>query len=138
LSDNNATNKSSKKRSRPPDDQKEDDTSDVMFNEVFGREDVAKGKRIWEFVKRKTAQLRVFNISFPSKSNGYKNTLIRLNVSGKNLSKIPENYYCVKTIRQPSYDVKHSDQYIRKFVAPLVSSMMDEIDGKTDGNKDLK
>ena len=77
------TNEFSKKRSRSQDDQKENNTLTVRFNEVFGREDVAKGNILWDFTRRKTIQLRLCNISFPSRSRGYEKTVIQLTLSGE-------------------------------------------------------
>ena len=132
------TNEFSKKRSRSQDDQKENNTLNVLFNEVFGREDVAKGNILWHFIRRKTIQLRLCNISFPSRSRGYEKTVIQLTLSGENRNKIPERFYHVKTSRPSSYNVNHGDQHVIKFVTPLVNNMMTEIHSKTGDNENLK
>ena len=78
------------------------------------------------------------NISFPSRSRGYEHTEIQLTLSGENRSKIPETYYHVKTGRSSAYNVEHSDQHVRKFVTPLVNTMMTEINSKAGDNENLK
>ena len=138
LTEYNITIMTSKKRPISSVDEKDDNNLRIKFIEVFGREDSAKGKILWDFIKRKTNQLSACNIYFLEKVLGYEKTVIQLTLSGENRSKIPEKYYHVKTRRSSAYKVEHSDQHVRKFVTPLVKTMMAEINSKADDNENLK
>ena len=115
-----------------------DDNIRVHFKKVFGREDSAKGNRLWDFIRRKTNQLSACNISFSGKVLGYEKTEIQLTFSGESRSKIPEKYYHVKTRRSSAYNVNHEDRTVAKFVNPLVDTMMAEIKSKAGDNENLK
>lgn len=116
----------------------DDNILSIHFKEVFGREDSAKGNRLWDFIRRKTNQLSACNISFSGKVLGYEKTEIQLTFSGESRSKIPEKYYHVKTRRSSAYNVNHEDRTVAKFVNPLVDTMMAEIKSKAGDNENLK
>ena len=116
----------------------DDNILSIHFKEVFGREDSAKGKILWDFIKRKTNQQLACNISFPSRPRGYEDTVIQLTLSGEIRSKIPEKYYHVRTSRSSAYKVEHEDRTVAKFVTPLVDTMVTEINSKAGDNENLK